>query len=92
MIEAIRQEGPPCYAGDGGKSMSRELEMRRNNFWLFSGDTIRAMFSGVMSEMYKTEVPQYRALMQLVADVNTELPSGWPNPIPAIWAGSAISR
>jgi uncharacterized glyoxalase superfamily metalloenzyme YdcJ len=31
------------------------------------------MFSGVMSEIYKTEVPQYQALTQLVADVNTEV-------------------
>jgi hypothetical protein len=44
--------------------------MRCDNFWPFSGDAIRAMFSGVMSEMYKTEVPQYRALLQLVADVS----------------------
>jgi uncharacterized glyoxalase superfamily metalloenzyme YdcJ len=38
-----------------------------------SADAIRTMFSVAMSEMYKSEVPQYRALTQLVADVNGEV-------------------
>ncbi|RZS78059.1 2-oxoadipate dioxygenase/decarboxylase HglS [Pigmentiphaga kullae] len=34
------------------------------------GDEIRARFSRRMSEMYRREVPQYGALLDLVADVN----------------------
>ncbi len=34
-------------------------------------DDIRARFSKAMSEMYRTEVPQYGTLMELVSDVNT---------------------
>ncbi|WOJ88286.1 VOC family protein [Methylocapsa polymorpha] len=37
-----------------------------------SADAIRAMFSGAMSDMYKSEVPQYAALSELVADINRE--------------------
>jgi uncharacterized glyoxalase superfamily metalloenzyme YdcJ len=33
-------------------------------------DDIRTMFSRAMSEMYRTEVPQYGALLDLVAEVN----------------------
>lgn len=33
-------------------------------------DDIRTRFSKAMSEMYRTEVPQYGTLMELVADVN----------------------
>src|SRR5208283_842014 len=38
-----------------------------------SADAIRTMFSVAMSDMYKSEVPRYRALIQLVADVNGEV-------------------
>jgi uncharacterized glyoxalase superfamily metalloenzyme YdcJ len=38
-----------------------------------SADATRTMFSVAMSEMYKSEVPQYRALTRLVADVNGEV-------------------
>lgn len=37
-----------------------------------SSDVIRAAFSSAMSEMYRTEVPAYGTLMQLVAKVNDE--------------------
>ena len=36
-----------------------------------SVDDIRTRFSAVMSEMYRTEVPQYGALLDLVKSVNT---------------------
>ncbi len=35
-----------------------------------SPDDIRALFSRAVSDMYQAEVPQYGALLQLVADVN----------------------
>lgn len=35
-------------------------------------DEIRSMFSSAMSDMYRAEVPQYGALLELVADVNQE--------------------
>jgi uncharacterized glyoxalase superfamily metalloenzyme YdcJ len=35
-----------------------------------STDTIRALFSSAMSEMYRSEVPQYGALLDLVKTVN----------------------
>ena len=38
-----------------------------------SADAIRTMFSVSMSDMYQSEVPRYRALIQLVADVNGEV-------------------
>lgn len=37
---------------------------------LADGDEIRARFSRRMSDMYRREVPQYGALLDLVADVN----------------------
>jgi uncharacterized glyoxalase superfamily metalloenzyme YdcJ len=37
-----------------------------------SSDEIRTLFSGAMSDMYRAEVPQYGALLELVADVNAE--------------------
>jgi uncharacterized glyoxalase superfamily metalloenzyme YdcJ len=43
--------------------------MNPSNF--VSTDEIRARFSGAMSDMYRQEVPQYGALLQLVADINT---------------------
>ncbi|EAU41300.1 hypothetical protein FP2506_00995 [Fulvimarina pelagi HTCC2506] len=39
---------------------------------LVPSDVIRAAFSGAMSEMYRTEVPQYGTLMELVAERNDE--------------------
>jgi uncharacterized glyoxalase superfamily metalloenzyme YdcJ len=39
---------------------------------------IRAQFSRVMSEMYKTEVPLYGDLMELVADVNRQAMADHP--------------
>src|SRR5438874_7548929 len=35
-------------------------------------DDIRDLFSRVMSDMYRAEVPQYGTLLELVADVNAE--------------------
>ena len=35
-----------------------------------SADNIRSAFSASMSAMYRTEVPAYGTLMELVADVN----------------------
>lgn len=35
-------------------------------------DEIRDLFSRAMSDMYRTEVPQYGALLELVADVNAK--------------------
>jgi uncharacterized glyoxalase superfamily metalloenzyme YdcJ len=37
-----------------------------------SADVIRTAFSAAISDMYKFEVPQYRTLTELVADVNNE--------------------
>ena len=37
-----------------------------------SADTIRAMFSARLSEMYRSEMPRYRAMIELVARVNRE--------------------
>lgn len=37
-----------------------------------SPDVIRTMFSVALSDMYQSEVPQYRALKKLVADLNSE--------------------
>lgn len=34
---------------------------------------IRTIFSIALSDMYKSEVPQYRALMKLVSDINGEV-------------------
>lgn len=39
---------------------------------LVSHDSIRTMFSRAMSDMYRAEVPQYAALLQLVGEVNDE--------------------
>ena len=36
-------------------------------------DDIRTLFSQALSSMYKTEVPQYGALLDLVADINAEV-------------------
>lgn len=41
-------------------------------------DEIRTRFSRAMSDMYRTEVPQYGTLMELVADVNKETLDGDP--------------
>ncbi|WP_282077394.1 2-oxoadipate dioxygenase/decarboxylase HglS [Epibacterium ulvae] len=35
-------------------------------------DDIRTLFSSAMSDMYRTEVPQYGTLVQLVQDINAE--------------------
>ena len=37
-----------------------------------SPDQIRARFSAAMSAMYRSEVPAYGTLMELVAEVNAE--------------------
>ncbi|MBN2741077.1 MAG: DUF1338 family protein, partial [Rhodobacteraceae bacterium] len=37
---------------------------------ILSPDAIRTLFSHAMSEMYRAEVPQYGALIELVRDVN----------------------
>lgn len=41
-------------------------------------DEIRALFSAAMSEMYKSEVPQYGKLLDLVAHVNASILQGDP--------------
>ncbi len=38
-----------------------------------STDRIRSLFTEAMSQMYRTEVPQYGTLIELVADVNREV-------------------
>ncbi len=38
-----------------------------------SSDRIRSLFTQAMSDMYRTEVPQYGTLIDLVADVNAEV-------------------
>ncbi len=43
-----------------------------SNAAFLSSDSIRTRFSSAMSEMYRNEVPQYGALMQLVSHVNAE--------------------
>jgi uncharacterized glyoxalase superfamily metalloenzyme YdcJ len=35
-------------------------------------DDIRTLFSRALSDMYRAEVPQYGALLELVADINDE--------------------
>lgn len=44
-----------------------------------SVDTIRTMFTEAMSSMYRTEVPQYGTLVDLVADVNAEVLAARPD-------------
>ncbi|TCL72959.1 VOC family protein [Rhizobium sp. BK251] len=43
-----------------------------------STDHIRSLFTEAMSRMYRTEVPQYGTLMELVAEVNAEVLSREP--------------
>lgn len=43
-----------------------------------SSDEIRSRFSRAMSNMYREEVPQYAALLDLVADINAEVLEGDP--------------
>jgi uncharacterized glyoxalase superfamily metalloenzyme YdcJ len=50
---------PPCAA----------MEIRVTEIHV-SSDEIRTLFSSAMSDMYRAEVPQYAALLELVADVN----------------------
>ena len=38
-----------------------------------STDHIRSLFTEAMSQMYRTEVPQYGALIELVGEVNAEV-------------------
>ncbi|WP_395455224.1 2-oxoadipate dioxygenase/decarboxylase family protein [Azospirillum melinis] len=38
-----------------------------------SPDAIRTLFSTAMSEMYRTEVPAYQTLVELVEEVNAAL-------------------
>ncbi|OCJ03168.1 DUF1338 domain-containing protein [Rhizobium sp. AC44/96] len=38
-----------------------------------SADHTRSLFTEAMSQMYRAEVPQYRTLIELVADVNAEV-------------------
>ncbi|PCD67250.1 2-oxoadipate dioxygenase/decarboxylase HglS [Rhizobium phaseoli] len=47
--------------------MSRSFEMPQT---FVSTDRIRSLFTEAMSQMYRTEVPQYGTLIELVADVN----------------------
>ena len=48
--------------------------MKENSF--VSTDHIRSAFSAAMSAMYRTEVPAYGTLMELVGEVNAEN-AGW---------------
>ena len=43
-----------------------------------SPDAIRTLFTEAMSAMYRTEVPQYGTLIDLVADVNAQVLAGNP--------------
>ncbi|WP_075291741.1 2-oxoadipate dioxygenase/decarboxylase HglS [Pararhizobium arenae] len=51
--------------------------MKENSF--VSTDDIRSAFSAAMSAMYRTEVPAYGTLMELVAKVNAETLSADPS-------------
>ena len=51
--------------------------MKENSF--VSTDDIRSAFSAAMSAMYRTEVPAYGTLMELVAKVNVETLSADPS-------------
>ena len=51
--------------------------MKENSF--VSTDDIRSAFSAAMSAMYRTEVPAYGTLMELVAKVNTDTLSADPS-------------
>ncbi|TIW19045.1 MAG: VOC family protein, partial [Mesorhizobium sp.] len=48
------------------------------NIAFVASDDIRSAFSAAMSAMYRTEVPAYGTLMELVADVNAEVLDATP--------------
>ncbi|MDH4556836.1 VOC family protein [Pseudomonas sp. BN417] len=60
--------------------------MKKQGF--VSPDEIRAQFSSAMSDMYKTEVPLYGTLLQLVADINDKAMAETPELVEQLrWTG-----
>ncbi|RIX70022.1 VOC family protein, partial [Acidovorax cavernicola] len=57
-----------------------------------SSDEIRTRFSSAMSEMYREEVPQYGALLELVADTNAAVLSSQPALQAALQASGDLER
>jgi len=57
-----------------------------------AADAIRARFSGAMSEMYRLEVPQYGALLELVDDVNHAVLAADPALAEAMRRNGEIAR
>jgi uncharacterized glyoxalase superfamily metalloenzyme YdcJ len=55
-------------------------------------DDIRTLFSRAMSDMYRAEVPQYGALLQLVADINDETLRRNPNLKASLEAAGELDR
>ncbi|MFJ4145258.1 VOC family protein [Pseudomonas sp. NPDC089734] len=55
-------------------------------------DDIRASFSRAMSHMYKTEVPLYGTLMELVAEVNDGVMTHQPNVLESLKQTGEIQR
>lgn len=52
-------------------TMHAQIKSFRMSSMTVHADEIRSLFSNAMSEMYRTEVPQYGTLIGLVTDINT---------------------
>ncbi|EAR51780.1 hypothetical protein OG2516_06941 [Oceanicola granulosus HTCC2516] len=59
---------------------------------LISPDAIRTLFSRAMSDMYRREVPQYGALIDLVAEVNAETLAADPDLHARLAAAGELER
>lgn len=55
-------------------------------------DEVRARFSRAMSDMYREEVPQYGSLIDLVADVNTQVLQAQPQLAAAMQQADELAR
>ena len=55
-------------------------------------DEVRARFSRAMSDMYREEVPQYGALIDLVADVNAQVLQAQPQLATAMQQADELAR
>ncbi len=62
------------YAGRPGKRIMPAMTTDT-----LSPDTLRTWFSQALSEMYRTEVPQYGTLLTLVADINAAVLADRPH-------------
>ncbi|BAI74339.1 hypothetical protein AZL_a08080 (plasmid) [Azospirillum sp. B510] len=59
---------------------------------ILSPDAIRSLFSGAMSEMYRTEVPAYQTLVELVSEVNAAVLAADPAERHRLEAGGGLDR